>query len=47
MRNITFNKQINQNLKNKAKGNPRYAYARISLRTLLFACVRKLDLVHA
>ena len=27
MKNITFNEQINQFLKNKAKGNPHYAHA--------------------
>ena len=30
MKNITFNEQINLFLKNKAKGNPRYAHAKIN-----------------
>ena len=47
MKNITFNEKINQFLKNKAKGNPRYAYTWISLHTRLSAYVRRLDLVHA
>jgi len=46
MKNITFNEQINQFLKNKAKGNPRYVYTRISLRTQLFACVCRPNVVH-
>ena len=45
MKNITFNEQINQNLKTKTKG--RYVHARISLCMQLSACVRSLDLAHA
>ena len=45
MKNITFNEQINQNLKTKTKG--RYVHTRISLRMQLSACVRSLDLAHA
>ena len=36
MKNITFHEQINQILKNNAKGNPR-----------LSTCLRKFDLAHA
>ena len=45
LKNITFNKQINQNLKNKTKG--RYVHTRISLRMQLSACVHSPDLAHA
>ena len=46
MKNINVNEQINLFLKNKAKGNPRYVHARISLRTQLFACIHRPDLAH-